>query len=543
MKLNLATKKILIVEDYPAMRKAIRDMLHSLKAEYIIEAKDADKALSAMSAHTFDIVLCDYNLGVGKNGQQILEEARLKNIIPFNTIFIIVSSEQTPGMVLGAMENRPDEYLTKPFNAQQLYSRLKKNFTRKKYLLNVEREIARGNPALAIYHCDKLLRENNTQMRMRLLKIRAELALDVDDLQKAYDIYQEILKQRELPWARLGLGIIAFRQNQTETAIEIFEKLIDTNPMFMEGYDWLNKAYQSVDLPLKAQDILIQAVELSPTSILRQKKLAASADKNNSVEIAEQAYKAVLKQGKYSIHKTSRDYSELAKFYSRTNANEQALNVLDDMLKEYTDNPETELRAATLESEFFKQQGDNKFAEQAFAKALNLAEELKNDIPKDLQLDLVKACFLNNEMETAERILDALIKTHIDDDDFMAEILNMQSSIGMKNHSESLMQTTRKELLRINNRGVSLFKQGKIMEAMELFEQAISKMPDNKTIMMNMVKIALHDLKSSGPNKERIVRVQNFIQRATKIGITPDKLAIIQMEFAALTHSRPTQQN
>jgi len=109
MKLNLSTKKILIVEDYPAMRKAIKDMLHTLEAEYIIEAKNAVNAFTAMSQYTFDIVLCDYKLGPGKNGQQILEEARLRKILPFNTIFIIVTSEQTPGMVLGAMQNQPDE--------------------------------------------------------------------------------------------------------------------------------------------------------------------------------------------------------------------------------------------------------------------------------------------------------------------------------------------------------------------------------------------------------------------------------------------------
>lgn len=543
MKLNLSTKKFLIIEDYPAMRKAIKDMLYTLEAQYIVDTKNAVDALDAMSKEKFDIVLCDYNLGTGKNGQQILEEVRLRKILPFNTIFIIVTGEQTPGMVLGAMENKPDEYLTKPFNAQQLLSRLQKNFNRKGFLVNVEREIDRGNLALAIHHCDKLLRKNEKKWHTLLLKIRAELALNVDDLATASSIYQEILNQRELPWARLGLGIIDFRQNNTEQAIETFENLVDSNPMFMESYDWLSRAYQSVDLPLKAQEILNQAVELSPTAILRQKKLAESADKNNNMEVAEQAYKDVVKLGKHSIHKSSSDYSGLAKLYSRTDAGKQALKVLDDMRQEYTNSSEAELRAATLESELYKQLGDDKLSQQAFEKGQGLSESLGKNIPKDLQLDLARACYLNGESDTADKILDSLIKNHVDDDGFMDDIRSMQSSIGMENHSETLMQKTKQELIDINNQGVSLFKQGKINEAMELFEQAVNKMPDNKTIILNMAKIALHDLKASGLNEEKILRIQTFIQKAKKIGVPHEKLGNIQMEFAKLTLTRPVKKN
>ncbi len=541
MKLNLATQKILIIEDYPAMRKAIKDMLYTLDAHYIVDTDNAVNALKIMSKQTFDIVLSDYNLGDGKNGQQILEEARFRNYLPFNSIFIIVTCEQTPSMVLGAMDNKPDEYLTKPFNAHQLNSRLQKSYFRKEYLLNIEREIQRGNLALAIHYCDKLLHEKNKRMHTLLLKIRAELALETGDLSTASDIYRDILLNRDLPWARLGQGIIAFRQDNTEQAIEIFENLVSKNPLFMESYDWLSLAYQAAGLPIKAQEILNQAVEISPSSILRQKKLASTADQNNNVEIAEHAYKAVVKLGKHSIHKSSRDYSGLAKLYSRTHNEKQALKILDDMRQEYVNDPEAELRAATLESELYSQLGEEKLARQAFEKIQTSIEDLGKNTPKDLQLDLAKACFLHDKTDTANKILDSLIKTHIDDEGFIDEIRNMQSGIGMENHSESLIQKTKQELIDINNRGVALFKQEKISEAMELFEHAFTKMPNNKTIILNMVKIALHDLKISGLNEDKILRTQTFIQKAKQIGVPQDKLSQIQMEFARLTHARPVK--
>ncbi|MBE0469576.1 MAG: response regulator, partial [Methyloprofundus sp.] len=124
--LDLKAKKILLIEDYPVMRKAIRDMLYSLDVITLIEAENGQKAINAMQTHKFDIVLCDYNLGEGKNGLQVLEEARFRKLLPSSAAFIMVTAEQLQDRVLSAMENKPDEYLTKPFTAQLLLTRLER---------------------------------------------------------------------------------------------------------------------------------------------------------------------------------------------------------------------------------------------------------------------------------------------------------------------------------------------------------------------------------------------------------------------------------
>ena len=128
MNVNLRAKKILIIEDYSAMRMSIKEMLHINGAQTMMEADNAKAALAIMEKHKFDIIMCDYNLGIGKNGQQLLEEAKFRKLLTYSTIFIMVTAEQTQSMVLSAMENKPDEYLTKPFNAQQLFSRIEKKF-------------------------------------------------------------------------------------------------------------------------------------------------------------------------------------------------------------------------------------------------------------------------------------------------------------------------------------------------------------------------------------------------------------------------------
>ncbi|MGY6276896.1 tetratricopeptide repeat protein [Methylomonas sp. MgM2] len=543
MKSILAGKNILIVEDYPAMRKTIRDMLYSLEADSIVEADNGTNAINAMANTHFDIVLCDYNLGSGRNGQQVLEEARHRGLIKDSCIFIIIAAEQSVGMVLGAMDSKPDEYLAKPFNAQQLFSRIERNLIRKRKMQSIEKEIRRGNLLRAVHVCDQLLNGDNKKIRTHLLKKRAELAVLVGDFDTGQKIYREILQQRDLPWARLGLGIIEYRQQNFDGAVAILEALLKDNPMFLEGYDWLSKTYEAQHKPQEVQQVLNQAVDLSPQSILRQKKLAQTAEKNGDIELAEKAYKATVTLSKHSIYKSSADFTNLAKLYAKTNASAQALAMLKEMRREFPNNPEAELRAVTLEAELHKKAGDDESANQCLQKVLALNGELGGKTPKDLQLDIARSCFLQNRTGQAEQILNGLIKTHIEDDGFLNEIRRMQTEIGMENHTEELIQNTKRALVATNNKGVALFKQGKIQEAMALFEKAMAVMPDNKTIVINMLKILIHELKSNELSEEKLLRLQGLFKYARQIGVDQHKLGVLQMEFSKALRQNANEVN
>lgn len=534
MKPILAGKSILIVEDYPAMRKAIRNMLYTLDADRITEADNGENALLAMRKTNFDVVLCDYDLGTGKNGQQVLEEARVQKLIGYGCVFIIIAAEQSASMVLGAMDSKPDEYLAKPFNAQQLFVRLERNLTRKILLQTIDKEVERGNLSQAIQQCEKLLAGNHKKIRTHLLKTRAELATLAGDFDTGRRIYTEILQERDLPWARLGLGIIDFQVGDLGGAAAQFEDLLRAHPLFLEGYDWLSKVYEAEDKLQEVQEVVNQAVDLSPQSILRQKKLAETADKIGNVDVAEKAYKAAVALGKHSIYGVCSDFTNLAKFYTKTHATEEALKTLAQMRKEYLNDPEAELRATTLEAELHQQSGDAEKAGLCMQKALALHRQLGADTPKDLQLDIARGCFLQNQTAQAEAILDGLIKTHIDDERFLEDVRRMQLNVGMENHSEALIQQTKRALVATNNQGVALYKQGKFKEAMALFEKAIASMPDNKTIIINMLKIILHDLKASGIDEEKLLRAQALFKKARQIHIDRHKLGVLQMEFSNL---------
>jgi tetratricopeptide (TPR) repeat protein len=521
------------------MRETIKHIMGSFGAQFIVEAESGINAITSMRTDRFDIVLCDYNLLRGKNGQQILEEARHLKLLPVNAIFIMVTCEQSQEMVLSAIDNKPDDYLIKPFNRQQLLSRIERCYARKKYLSSIENEIDSGNLYQAIQCCERLLLQDDKKMRMQLLKLRAELTIKVGDFKTAEAIYQEILHERELPWARLGLGVVASFLGHYDQAIKTFQELIEQYPVMLEAYDWLVKTHELMGNDKHAVSSLNSAVTLSPLSILRQKKLALLADKTENLPVAKRAYTATIKLGKNSIHRSSSDYSGLANIYLKSNAANEALKIVYELNQQFHNDPEAKLRAALLEIEIHQAKGNKDLAQQAYGKAFTLNEQFSKQTPRELRLEMAKTFYLNGNSETCDGILSDLIKTNIDDKLFIRDIVTLCNAIIGENHVETLIQHIKKELVDINNKGVSLFQEGNIKGALSVFEKAIAKMPDNHTIILNMVKIIIHDIKTSKPNPEKIMTAQFYINKAIKIGIPHNQISGLQTELDAI-QSKPT---
>ncbi len=208
------------------------------------------------------------------------------------------------------------------------------------------------------------------------------------------------------------------------------------------------------------------------------------------------------------------------------------------MRLEYANSGEAELRAATLETELYKNLGNEELSQLALQKVMSFSDRLAGKIPKDLQLEVVKTCFLNNQHEKAEEILQSLIKTNIEDDAFLNDVRRMQSGIGMDNHSEVLILKTKQALVAANNKGVALFKQGKYKEALDLFERAMIAMPNNKTITLNMLKIIIYDLKTGDANEEKMQRAKALLNKAKKIGVDSHKLGVLILEFSEISRRR-----
>jgi two-component system, chemotaxis family, chemotaxis protein CheY len=112
------TTPILIVDDYKAMVRIIRNLLHQLGFEQIDEAQDGEAALAKLKERAFGLVISDWNMEP-MSGLELLERVRATPAL-HDLPFIMVTAENRDDRVARARQAGVSGYVVKPFNAQTL---------------------------------------------------------------------------------------------------------------------------------------------------------------------------------------------------------------------------------------------------------------------------------------------------------------------------------------------------------------------------------------------------------------------------------------
>ncbi len=106
--------KILVVEDFQTMRKAIMQVLQSIQIE-VVEASNGLEALKALENQPFDAVFTDLVMPE-MDGFELCEEIRRRPNLRKLPV-IIISTHRDAQYVIKALRTGADDYLTKPFKA------------------------------------------------------------------------------------------------------------------------------------------------------------------------------------------------------------------------------------------------------------------------------------------------------------------------------------------------------------------------------------------------------------------------------------------
>src|SRR5574343_1784134 len=121
---SLAKKRVLIVDRHPPARDALRLMLGALGVTSVHGAGNSAEVIRQVKGNRFDMILSDFVLDDGRDGQQLLEELRHAHLIPLSTVYMIITSERGYTNVVALAELAPEDYRIKPFTAEQVQARL-----------------------------------------------------------------------------------------------------------------------------------------------------------------------------------------------------------------------------------------------------------------------------------------------------------------------------------------------------------------------------------------------------------------------------------
>jgi two-component system response regulator PilR (NtrC family) len=120
----MSSSRILVVDDERSIREFLTILLQQENYDVVTAASVAE-GIEQLTAGRPDLVMCDLKLPDG-SGIEVLEDAHRRQLdIPF----IIITAHTTPQHALEALRAGAAEYLSKPFNVDDLKSILRKLLT------------------------------------------------------------------------------------------------------------------------------------------------------------------------------------------------------------------------------------------------------------------------------------------------------------------------------------------------------------------------------------------------------------------------------
>jgi len=305
-------KSVLIIEDLAEMRSSMKSMLTNMGVQSMETVNNGEEALAKLALNKYDIVFSDYELGRGKDGQQILEEVRYSGLIPASTVYIMVTAAQTVEMVMGALEFEPDGYIAKPVTLEILRTRLNRIIRTKDVYRDINRAIDKNDINGALEACNRLAVEK-PKFALPAYRIKGKLLLGEKRYEEARDIYDTVLGIKRVAWAILGMGKVEYFDGHYDDAQELLESLAKTKSKYVEAFDWLSKVLEAQGKFKAAQQVLQQAVEESPKAVVRQQELARLAELNGDTETMYKACRKATGLSRNSVFRNAENYIRYAK--------------------------------------------------------------------------------------------------------------------------------------------------------------------------------------------------------------------------------------
>jgi tetratricopeptide (TPR) repeat protein len=532
-RLDWSDKSYLIVDDFSGVRRMLREHLKKLGAKRIDDADNGSVAMRMIGDVHYDVVLCDYHLEDGRNGHQLLEEARARHLLKPSAIWVMVSAERSVESVMGAIECQPDAYLLKPFTEGSLLTRLERARQHKDVFREIDAVFVGKDYLRAAKLCDAQIAANPLH-EVELLRMKATLMLKSGETVQARKIYEDLLSDGDYQWARAGLGKIDLKDGNFDGARRRFQQVLTENRYYMDAYDQLALAYQSMGLADEAGKVLESAVKLSPNSVTRQRTLGQVALQAGNVVLAERAFRKCIAIGEHSVNKTPDAYLGLARVCAMKNEPEEAMRLLSTVQKEFS-NEDLELRAKIAEGMVFHESGD-------YRRARLTAEELARTLASSQErpdtatcLEMATLMFIVGIKEAPIELLCYLIRNNHDNAILLDDVRRLFAKARMRDEGELLTQASRKSASGLMDEGVLLWKNGKEAEAVAWTRDARKALPNNLRVLFNAAQILISSLQQNGYNAELATEANDVLMHIDRIAPGHQRFAQLFEQLSELS--------
>lgn len=494
---------VLIVDDFHNFRRALAKNMYELGFRHIDTVGSGEEALNYCRKQHYDLILSDYNLGPGKNGQQLLEDLRAKDHIRSGDIFMLISADTSRNVVMCSYDCEPDAFLTKPITGKTLEQRVKRIVAQRRQLRGIYKNIEAEDYATAIF-----LLEQEVDMQSRYAvdcqKMLGELYIKQKQYDRAEELYQTVLAVRELDWAMVGLANVVLERGNADQAMHALEQIVESNPSYLKAYDSLSKACVLTDDKDKLQKVLEKATEVSPMSTARQKQLAETALDNGNVELAVKAYKKTIKYGANSHHDTPENHLNFARAITKIFDNDidkakefsrEAALLLTNLDDKYEVNKQQQAQAKLLNSQIHALEGNVQKSTALLHEAEGMMDEdMERNI--DTDIEIVNALVAADRRMEAATMLNDLVESYRHDETALEKLDPLLD--------EPVSIKGKKTIAKINKSGISAYQEKDYHTSIDFFVRAQKKFPRYIGLKLNLIQAMIGYMRDNEYNEEYI---------------------------------------
>ncbi len=465
-------------------------MLRSVGVKHIDTAATGEQAMEFCENHEYGLILCDYNLDESKDGQQILEELLYTQLLKYTTLFIIITAETSREMVLGAIENQPDDYITKPISQKLMRTRLDRALLKHEDLYKIKSTMDTLEYDKAVALCDEKIKTKNRYL-WDCVRYKAQIFWMAGDVESAQKIYQTVIAEKGFTWAKLGLAKSMMKRNDFDNIESVLQEVLDRDHRYIEAHDLLSEYYEKTEQPVKAQEATEKATELSPKSITGHLRLAQLAEVNDDSDVCLKAYEESIRWNYNSCHASAADYLSVARktvevtkgktTREAIDKTKKALGLLERMTRRFPERS-NEVKSGFIESQLYANQGKDNYARVA----LQMVQEdydLLNPKDVDSRIDYAQAQIMNGDKQQAYKELHLLSKDYKDNTAVQKRIDRVSD--------EPISMAGKACAADLSKEGINAYQEKDYDKAITIFNDALTMFPNHVGVNLNLVQVVL----------------------------------------------------
>lgn len=518
--------RALVIDDIREMRSMLRDTLAGAQIKDIVLAPDARAAVDAIRSAPFNLILSDYDLGAGTDGQQLLEYLRQERLMPPGGLFFIISADSTIDRVASAAEMLPDGYLVKPVATEQLLTRIEEALARHVELRPMYAAVHDGRFEEGLQQCERFLKAG-PRFRIELLRHMSMCQTALGRWDDALLTYRAALKVRSsMTWASIGIARCCVAMGDLDAARQRLTTVLKDRPYHAGAYDLLLELLERMGDLSGALKVATRAAEHIPSAVRsrRQAEIAYLAD---DLEIADTALTKVVRQTANAITRDSRNSALLAQVSLARGDPKRAMQLIAKEAADLPKDARTQALAAAIDVQAWtalRRPAEAAEAGKRLAKAFDLDAEPRT------RLLIAKAALTAGMTEAGMKVLEEAVRaaermSSAENASTRALAAKVLADAGMSERATDLTADRSEEAAKEAEGAVRKLRSGLFDEAVEMVNAALPKAREHTGVLTAAVEIYLMTMRVKGVRPDLLAQVQSALVRLRVRGTAdPDRL-------------------